>query len=138
LPQIDNVQKQELQPTRQAWHVHYLLDALKVHLQHLRSSFFLLHRGSHGAQQLDQRLNGRLVGETLKVKKLQNTLVHDPQRQHLKFVELTNELDETETLALGRRSDVILIGKHDFRLAFGLLGKIDLPTTFKLFLASVE
>jgi len=93
-----------------------------------------------GTQEAGQTLDLSLIRHTLVVDELLDTLVHNTLCQHTQLVQLTNELDETETTTLGSGGSVVLVGHHGgfFGLALGLRRQVNLPATLEFLLATVE
>jgi hypothetical protein len=111
---------------------------LNLHVDHLRTSLSRFHGLTNSAEQLDQTLNGGLVGKTFKVEKLEHTLVHDAQGQHAKLVQFSDELDKTETLTLSGLGDVVFFRKElRLLLPFWNLGQVDFPTPLEFLLAAI-
>ena len=75
---------------------------------------------TNGSQEQAQALNLLLLWILHVSKELLDTLMHDVFRKHLKFEQLANEFDQTETLTFGLLGSIILL-RVQLALVFALL-----------------
>lgn len=86
----------------------------------MRLGLLLVEEPADGGEEPTEGLDVLLLRTRDVGEKLLDTLVHNALREHLELEELSNETDETETLALGLLRDVVLV-RHERSLLLGRL-----------------
>ncbi|KAI6751211.1 hypothetical protein HG530_014125 [Fusarium avenaceum] len=106
---IHNIQQHELESAGKFGEIHHSLDTVEVGVHHGATLLGTIEVRTDGPEQLAERLNFSLIGNSLIVDEFLHTLMHDTLSKHAELVQLTDKLNKTETTSLGSGSSVVLV-----------------------------